>query len=642
MCGIAGFNGNFDKLLLRRMADSIRTRGPDNVGLLYLNKAHVGLAHTRLSIIDLSESANQPMLSNCGKVTIVFNGEIYNYRELRDGLKDEGYVFKTLGDTEVLLNMYLKYGIDLLAKLNGMFAIAIYDSRIQKTFIARDGQGVKPLYYTSTAKGFLFASELKALLQEPSVDREINPEAVAAYLTYLWAPCPMTMLSGVHKLEQGHCLCVVEGKIVDKWEFYDYPYDLDISQLSAVEAVRETALKVENAVRSQLVADVPVGAFLSGGLDSSAVVAMAKKIEPDSEFPCYTINFKDDRLKKEGIVEDLPYAELVADHLGVKLHKLTVGADMIMDLEKILYHLDEPQADPAPLNAMYICELAKSQGIKVLLSGVGGDDIFTGYRRHYALQNEHYWNWLPIPARKLLKVSSSLFGSRNPSLRRVAKAFQYADLPQQERLVSYFYWIDPAVSKNLISDEYRSRLPIYTPQRQLISSLNKLPDNVSNLQKMLYLEQKHFLTDHNLNYTDKVSMAHGVEVRVPLLDPNLIAHALTLPDYFKQRGVTGKWIFKKSMEPYLPREVIYRPKTGFGAPLRFWIKNDLKHVVNEMLSDVSIKNRGLFNPVTVKKMIEDDRRGKSDYAYPIFALLCIEVWCRIFLDSSVPSLKSIN
>ena len=376
MCGIAGFLGDFDPSLLQKMGEALRTRGPDNIGTWYQGFGSVGLVHTRLSIIDLSESSNQPMQSACGRLVIVFNGEIYNYRELKKTLFNSGYQFRTSGDTEVIINMYLEYGISCLKRLKGIFALAIYDSKLGQTFVARDGQGIKPLYYSSTPSGFIFASELKALLQEGSVSREINPDAVAEYLTFLWAPTPSTMLKNVKKLEQGSYLSISRDGVISQYEFYDYPDSTRSSNLSATEAIEETRRRLEKAVSAQLVSDVPVGAFLSGGLDSSAVVALAKQVEPDLDLPCFTIEFAGDNFRREGSTEDLPYAKQVASHLGLPLHQVKVDPAMILDLEKMIFHLDEPQADLAPLNAMYICELARSQGVKVLLSGAGGDDIF--------------------------------------------------------------------------------------------------------------------------------------------------------------------------------------------------------------------------------------------------------------------------
>lgn len=638
MCGIAGFSGRFDSSVLWDMVKSIRARGPDNLSVWSDEPNGVGLAHARLSIIDLSESANQPMLSECGSVALVFNGEIYNYQSLRKGLESSGIRFRTNGDTEVLLNLYLRDGMSFLSSLNGIFAFAIFDSRTRRLFIARDGQGVKPLYFSESGKGVIFASEIKALLQELSVSRELSAEAIASYLTYLWSPGSATMLKHVFKLDPGFCMEISRGRIVRKWMFYDLPYDQRIIECSVDDAIHTTTKLLKDAVEAQLVSDVPLGAFLSGGLDSSAVVAMARQVAPEMDIPCFTIDFDDDRLRHEGMTEDLPYAEKVASHLGVKLHKVKVGSGMINDLEKMIFYLDEPQADPAPLNAFYICQMARSQGIKVLLSGTGGDDIFTGYRRHYALGKERYWDWMPLSLRHGLKKAGRLLPKSNPVFRRISKALQYADIAHPERLASYFYWIDPAQSFGLFSRDFQEQLRGYSPAAPLLKTLARVPADTHLLNKMLYLEGKHFLVDHNLNYTDKMSMASGVEVRVPLLDANLIAHAARLPVSLKQHGSVGKWIFKKSMEPYLPADVIYRPKTGFGAPLRYWMKNDLRPMLDEVLSEKSIRNRGIFEPQAVNRMRKMDLLGNEDFSYPIFSLVCIELWCRLFIDKAIPSL----
>ncbi len=637
MCGISGFIGDFDVKVLASMGKAIEFRGPDNTDIWFQPENRIGFVHTRLSIIDISEHANQPLWDASGSVVIIFNGEIYNYKALRKELLADGYKFNTASDTEVLVNLYLRDGFEMLPKLNGIFAFALWDARKCKLFIARDGQGVKPLYFSSSSKGVVFASEIKAILQEKSVDRTLDYEAINYHLTYLWAPTPHTMLKSVKKLEPGHALLIHDGQIEKKWKFYDLPYHQPIARLSEKDAIAGTLQRLTDAVRSQLVSDVPVGAFLSGGLDSSAVVALAKEAMPEKNIKCFTIDFNDNRLAKEGMTEDLPYAQRVAKHLGVELHTVTVGSDMIMDLEKMIYHLDEPQADPAPLNAMYICEMAKKQGIKVLLSGAGGDDIFTGYRRHYALSSEKYWSWLPKAERRWLKWVSSRLPKNHPLMRRIAKAFQYADLSGDERLVSYFYWMNPESTQKLYTEEFAACLKVKNPAKPLLKTLSNLPANTHILNKMLYLEGKHFLVDHNLNYTDKVGMAEGVEVRVPLLDPDLIDYVTSLPVNFKQRGREGKWIFKKAMEPYLPLDVIYRPKTGFGAPLRHWLNNDLRPLVDDVLSSESLSKRGIFNAQEVQKLISLDRLGLEDVSYPIFSLICIELWCRMFIDKPTPS-----
>jgi asparagine synthase (glutamine-hydrolysing) len=632
MCGIAGFAGRYDPSLLGRMNQVLGHRGPDDVGA-YFDPVHgIGLAHRRLSIIDLSPQGHQPMWDTTRTAVTVFNGEIYNYRELRDELIRDGVRFAGGSDTEVLVNLYLRDGERMLSRLNGIFAFAIWDTRSRTLFLARDGVGVKPLYYAETPSGFLFASELKALLCTQEVDRRLNEMALMHHLTYLWCPAPHTMVAAVKKLEPGHTLAVQDGKISRSSRFYDLPYDQPIECMSEADAVSRVRDALQLAVSRQMVADVPVGAFLSGGLDSSAVVRFAKDHALRDRLQCFTIGFRDDAASREGMTADLPYAQRVAKHLGVDLHTVEVGPEMADHLETMIYHLDEPQADPAPLNVLLISQLARQHGIKVLLSGAGGDDIFSGYRRHLALLQECYWAWLPRTARRGLSWASQLFPGSSPLGRRLGKAFRYADLAGDERLVSYFYWSAPSTIRSLYGPGLRAALGNSIPAEPLIATLRDLPPNTPPLNRMLYLEGKYFLPDHNLNYTDKMGMAAGVEIRVPLLDPDLISLATRLPTRFKQRGRTGKWIFKQAMEPDLPRDVIYRPKTGFGAPLRSWLRNELHELVEDVLSETSLKRRGLFDPAGVHTLIRQDRQGQIDGTYTIFSLVCMELWCRIFLD----------
>lgn len=635
MCAIAGFSGNFEPNLLEAMASRMAHRGPDDAGVLYNATHRIGLAHRRLSIIDLSPLGHQPMWDATGTVAIVFNGEIYNHLELKVELEREGFRFNSQSDTEVILNLYRKYGGSCLPRLNGIFALAIWDSRLKKLLIARDGVGVKPLYYTVVQQGVLFASELKSLLIAPGLDRSLDHRAVFNHLTYLWSPSPDTILKHVKKLEPGIAMEVAEGQIVRKWRFYDLPYDNPIAVMNENEAVTAVRNKVREAVNRQMIADVPVGAFLSGGLDSSAIVAFAREQVQDGKLQCFTIGFKEPGTTGEGFTDDLPYAQRVASHLGVDLHTIYVGPEMADKLEHMIYHLDEPQADPAALNALFICQLARQHGIKVLLSGAGGDDIFTGYRRHYAVQQERFWRWLPASSRGLLSAVASRLQPSSPLTRRLAKAFQYAGLNGDARIASYFNWATPSMVMSLASPEWRHQVSQFVSANPLLAALGELPNQTSTLNRMLYLEGKFFLADHNLNYTDKMGMAVGVEVRVPLLDLELIDLATRMPDRYKQRGSVGKWVFKKAMEPFLPLDVIYRPKTGFGVPLRAWLQTRLKDLMTDLLSSESLRSRGLFSPAGVHTLIQQDRAGRIDGTYTIFALMCIELWCRRFIDSPV-------
>jgi asparagine synthase (glutamine-hydrolysing) len=637
MCGIAGFFGSFDGSLLERMGASLAHRGPDDAGLCVLPERQIGLAHRRLSIIDLSPGGHQPMWDASGTVAITYNGEIYNYRELRKELVEDGFAFRSESDTEVVLQLYLRDGPGLLTALNGIFAFAIWDARSGSLLLARDHLGVKPLYYARTPAGFLFASELKALLESPAVDRSLDLRSVDHHLHYLWNPSPRTMLRGVSKLEPGCALLVREREVERHWRFWDLPYDRPLEPMSEREAIERVREQVGLSVRRQMVADVPVGAFLSGGLDSSSVVAFAREAA-GGPLRCFTIGFSDPAARKEGMAEDLPHARRVAEHLGVDLETVWVGPEMVEELPRMLFHLDEPQNDPAPINALLICRLAREHGMKVLLSGAGGDDLFTGYRRHTALLQERYWGWLPAGGRRALAHAASQLGVGTELGRRLAKAFQYADLSGDARLVSYFYWIPPNLLDDVYHPDVRRELAGGSAADALLEALARLPASVPALNRMLYLEGKFFLPDHNLNYTDKMAMASGVEVRVPLIDPDLVALAARLPLRFKQRGATGKWVLREAMKPLLPREVLRRGKAGFGAPLRHWLRGPLRPTVDEVLSEASLAKRGIFDPRGVRRLVERDRAGAVDAAYAIFGLVCVELWCRMFVDPPAPRL----
>jgi asparagine synthase (glutamine-hydrolysing) len=638
MCGIAGFSGKFDPSLLEQMSNAIRHRGPDDADALYLSEDGVGLAHRRLSIIDLSSAGRQPMWDATRSVCIVYNGEVYNYRELRRELERDRFEFRNNTDTEVILNLYLRDGAAALSKLNGIFAFALWDARSRSLLLARDGLGVKPLYYAQTADGLVFASELKAVLQSPSVSRALDIDAVRQYTRFLWCPAPQTILQNVRKLLPGQAAWAVDGKVTKSWQYYDLPFDQEPHAFSDDDAISTTRAVIAHAVERQMVADVPVGAFLSGGLDSTAVVAFARQHEQAEPLRCFTIAFSEGKTAAEGVADDLPYARKAARHLGVHLDEVTVGPATMDDLAAMVYQLDEPQADLAPLNVGVIAKAARQAGIKVLLSGAGGDDIFSGYRRHQSLQLEPAWSWLPHPARAALRGLSQRVPTRHPTLRRAVKVFSQAHRSSDDRIASYFYWLDPEHGDALFEgDALRDARP--SSGDALLDCVQSLPADMPRLNKMLYLDTKFFLADHNLNYTDKLSMAHGVEVRVPLLDYEVVRHAGRLRVEDKQRGPTTKWVFRKAMEGILPRDVIYRPKAGFGVPLREWMSKGLMPLVDEVLSEKSLAARGIFSATAVRRLIDLDRRGAIDAAYPILSMACIELWCRRFLDAA-PSLTS--
>lgn len=645
MCGIIGFNwqpdikwpgkGSGPGATLSTGVETLRHRGPDDSGTFLEASQGIALGHTRLAILDLSSAGRQPMHAEDGAVTIVFNGEIYNFRKLRSDLVQRGWKFRGTSDTEVLLKLYLDQGQAMLAQLNGIFALAIWDSRRNGLFVARDAFGVKPLYFHTAPGFFAFGSEIKSIL--PVVgDRQLDVSALNRYLTFLWCPGDQTPLQTVKKLAPGTAMWVKDGKIDQAFSWYQLPaFDPAPTPVPDVgEAIDGTISHLRDAVHRQMVADVPLGAFLSGGLDSSAIAVFAREHTPNLR--CFTIEVRGGY--GGGTTDDLPYAKRVANHLELPLEVVTIDASrMANDLEEMIWQLDEPLADPAPLNVLYISQLAKNFDMKVLLSGAGGDDIFSGYRRHFAMQFDPVIQFLPRQLRRSLELMTQKLNQRRPLLRRVTKFFDGASLEGDKRIANYFRWVRRSDLAALYSQEFKAELGAQRAEEPLYQFLDAIPSNVPALERMLALEQRFFLTDHNLNYTDKMAMVAGVEARVPFLDPDLVKFASRIPTRYKQRGKEGKWILKKAMESYLPKDVIYRPKTGFGAPLRHWLTSELKELVLDVLSIDSLRSRGLFNPEAVHRLIRQNEQGEIDASYTIFSLLAIEIWCRRFLDQTKPS-----
>ena len=641
MCGIYGVIG-----AMRSPAaglSALSHRGPDGLHSWQDEAAGVWLGHARLAIIDPTAAGDQPMVSPNGRFVMVYNGEIYNFLELRVELEEAGETFVSHCDSEVLLRLFARQGRDCFTRLRGIFAAAFWDRASNTLTVVRDSMGVKPFYWVGEQHRFAFASELKSLVRAGDVVPRVNPRAVLRLLGLLWSPGEETIVAGVHKLLPGQYMEVRLGAGAPVAVRYADPARPAETKSAAKvdDLVAQTRAMVEQAVQRQLISDVPLGAFLSGGLDSSAIVAFAARNRTGpGKLRCFSIEVKAKELGGEGFAEDLPYARKVAGALDVDLDVVTADERIMDRLPEMIYHLDEPTPDPSALNTLLIAELARANGIKVLLSGTGGDDIFTGYRRHFALMQERTWGWLPQAARRGLTAATGLPPQRHPMLRRIAKAFRHADQPETERLLAYFLWLDADSITNLLSRDLRAQIEdndLFTPMRE---TLGRLPDGTAPLDRMLYLECNHFLADHNLNYADKMAMACGVETRVPLLDEDLVRFAGTIPLDLKQRGRTGKWIFKKAMEGILPNEVIYRPKTGFGVPLRQWLNGPLRPLVERTLAHEALKARGLFDPDAVDALLRGLFAGTNDAGYTVFALMCIELWCQQFIDGDFPPDKS--
>lgn len=631
MCGIVGYSTLNAKISLVQALFTLNHRGPDGHGEYYDGVNGVGLGHTRLSIVDLAETGKQPMRRSADGLVITYNGELYDYRALRDDLIASGEIFHGSSDTEVLLALLETKGMGVISELNGIFAFAIHDPQSGILTVVRDAFGVKPLYYAETSGGFYFSSEVRGLVAMGVIALEPSPEVVALHLTYLWNPCSSLVSPNIRKLGPGEALSVRLGRVERHWRWYRPPALRPVPvKANASIMARQTAEHLRRAVHRQMVADVPVGAFLSGGLDSSSVVAFAREQVPDIQ--CFTI--ENIGGAEPGMTDDLPFARSAASKMGVPLEVVQVDSEsMVKDLMAMVEQLEEPLADPACLNVLYISRIARDRGIKVLLSGAGGDDLFTGYRRHRAVTLDRWINRMPRPLRLGISSMSRLLPTSIPLYRRLRKLLDGLHLNLDDRLINYFVWTARRDLLELLTIDFREAVREYDLAATLRSYLEDMPESADPIDRILALEQRYFLTDHNLLYTDKMSMATSVEVRVPFLDSELSSFAATIPACFKQHGQVGKWILKKAMEPYLPREIIYRPKSGFGAPLRRWMQGELRVLMDDLLSYDSISRRGIFDAKGVAKLVEADSRGRIDSSYTILSIMCIELWCRAFRDN---------
>ena len=625
MCGIVGIINPEASQMIERSTDMVSHRGPDDKGIYTFENLAFG--HRRLAIMDLNPLGHQPMTSKDGRYTILFNGEIYNHLELRKEILPD-FEFKGTSDTETILYAYIKIGEHLFPKLNGIFALAIFDNHSKELIIVRDQFGIKPLYFYHKEGNFYFASELKSLLGL-NIDKSIDHNAFSHYLYFLYSPGEQTPFLHVKKMKPGHVIRfnIENPSAYIYQQFYDIPFEGKYTDKSQDELVKEVDAHLTKALERQLLSDVPVGFFLSGGLDSSAMVALARKLYPDKKINTYTI---DTGGGFDGFEDDLKYAKIVAKHLNVELDILKTEIDVVKDFDKMIWHLDEPQADAAPLNVLAICERAREKGDVVLLGGTAGDDLFSGYRRHQALNYEGLFRSVPGIGWKMANSLLNVFPAQNSFIRRSKKLIADAHLEADERIAKYFGWINHIEIIELFNDDLKESIRKEAPHQLLMRTLQDIPQEKNELNKMLYLEMKYFLTDHNLNYTDKMSMAHGVEVRVPFLDLDLVNFSTTIPPQFKMKGNETKYILKKTMEKYLPKEVIYRKKTGFGAPVRKWITKDLSKMIEERLSEDSLAQWGIFDYKKVHKLIEKNKSGQIDASYTIWALLAIQSWLNQF------------
>jgi asparagine synthase (glutamine-hydrolysing) len=624
MCGIAGFIGPWPRALAAAMSDALAHRGPDGAGVFHDPAAQITLAHRRLSIIDLSESGAQPMHHASGRFTITYNGEIYNYRELRAELAADGVTFRGASDTEVLLALYARDGAKCVERLNGIFAFAVWDAERRALFLARDHLGVKPLYYAALPQGFLFASELKALTLCPDLPRALDPAAVADHVGFLWTAGEATMLKAVRKLRPG-CTLTVDRNRMRIERFYRVPVATDHVRADA----DELTARIDAVVKDQMVADVEVGALLSGGVDSSAIVAAMCRATDPGRITTFCAAVPKTGSAVDNFGDDQHFARIIAQTLGVKLIEVPTDADLFGALGDMLWQLDEPTADFAALQTYLLAKEARNNGIKVLLSGVGGDDLFTGYGRHTGALI--YAKLARVPG--LRPLAASLLRPLAPTTmigRRLQRIGELLSLPEDRMLVEAMSYsaVRAEQRRGVLAPGLRGVLAEDGIPAPLRESLDRTRDR-HPVERFLDLELNAFMPDHNLNYTDKMAMQAGVEVRVPLIDHRLVDYAMRIPIGAKIDLRQTKKILRGSQAARLPAEILTRPKQGFGVPLRAWLSGPARGMLEELTAPEVVAARGLFDPGAVAVLKRDFYARRVDSAFTLFPLMAIELWCRM-------------
>jgi len=627
VCGIAGCYQQADgQRLVDIMTDRIAHRGPDAAGSWKHEDGRVAvqLGHRRLSIIDLSTAADQP-LSKDG-MTLVYNGELYNYRTLRAELIVRGVRFVTESDTEVVLEAWRYWGPDALLRFRGMFAFALFDERTGELVLVRDPLGIKPLYYLRRGDGAVFASELKALVAAVGSELRMEPGALVASMLYYWLPEQRCAIDGVQKLPGGSWARLRPD---GSFSVQSYWRVSDVAAEAAAGPPADLRSVIEESVTLHLVADVPVSSFLSGGLDSSIVTVLAHQAE--SEIDAYTITFRPEDQRLEAMPDDAIYARKVAAGFGIRLHEIEISPDIVDLLPRIVDVLDEPIGDPAAINTLLMCQAARERGVKVILSGMGADELFGGYRKHLACVLASNYHRVPAgvrhgvvrPAVDRLPVSAAGRGLRYA---RWAKRFlTFAELPEEPRFRRSYTLYDPSELAALISPDLDRYVGQVISEHSDIYHDNSLQDQVN---RMCLADARMFLPGLNLNYTDRASMAASVEVRVPFVDPVVAQAAFSIDGSAKIRRRQGKVALKQAAESWLPHEIAHRPKASFSAPLRAWVRTDLQEVIHDVLAGGELVQSGMIRQGALQRLIQEENDGREDRSKQIWQLLTLELWYR--------------
>ncbi|MEO8391393.1 MAG: asparagine synthase (glutamine-hydrolyzing) [Chloroflexota bacterium] len=624
MCGICGVyqydrSEAVERAILGDMLQAIRHRGPDDEGTYFDGNLAFGMR--RLSIIDLS-GGQQPMYNEDGSIVVVYNGEIYNFQALADDLKRRGHVFKSVCDTEVLVHLYEEYGVDCVTHLRGMFGFAIWDSHYRRLLIARDHLGVKPMYYTQRDHRLVFGSEIKALLQHPDVHAALNLEGLSEFLSLRYVPAPQTMFEGIFALPPGHLLLCDENGITVQ-PYWDVVYNTDQPQHTEAEYTERLESLLDESVKMQLMSDVPFGAFLSGGIDSSTIVALMSR-HLNTPVKTFSVGFKGEGEE----LSELPYARMVAEQYQTDHHEVLLEAHDLIDLsEKIVWHLDQPIGDQATMANYMVARLA-SQHVKMVLTGEGGDELFGGYARYAGERFSPLFKNIPSPLRSLALDTAG----RIPGLRK-AKIGLYALCQPGEaaRLSNWFPLFNRTQKQALLSDELIRTIDADCSEEVFAQQLQRT-NAKDPLSRMLYVDTKLWLPDDLLARGDKTSMATSLEARVPLLDYKLVEFAATVPSHLKVKGMARKYLLKQVSAKMLPKEIIHRKKQGFPIPISQWFRKEANSFLRDHLCSATFKQRGLFNQSYVDRLLHEHETQFADHGLLLWGLLNVELWHRLYID----------
>ena len=620
MCGITGFSWS-DQELVTRMTQKLAHRGPDQHGI-YTDEL-ISLGHRRLSILDLSEHGRQPMSNKDNSIWIVYNGEIYNFQQLRRTLEGKGYNFHSGTDTEVIIYAYEEYGPACMEMFNGMFAFAIWDKNKRELILARDRLGIKPLYYYLNNGKLVFASEIKAIIESPEVDRKINPQSLYNYVGYEFVPAPDTIFQHIHKLPPGHYLRYREGK-TELTQYWDLKFATEVQPTAYYEEKMRYLL--EDSVRQRLISDVPLGVFLSGGLDSSTVVAMMDrcKVEPIQTF---ALGYDDPSFS------ELDYAEYMASQLKTQHQVLMIDPITPELLETAVWHLDEPMTDLSTIPFYLICKKAREH-VTVCLSGEGGDEVLVGYDRFKASKGHSYYSLIPEPIRRQLigpLVNALPDQPQKKGAINILKRFiQGGLLPDEGEHMRWQYFGMPEHDQELFAEDILAKISRdpFAPIRNQVAGCN----SNKRLDREIYIDLKYTMPDSPLMKVDKMSMAHGLEVRVPLLDHRFVEFCATIPSDLKLKGFTTKAIFRSAMKGILPDKIRLRGKQGYSLPIKNWLRQELRDYMTELLTSSPLMKEA-FNINYIQQLIQEHMEYRANHNHILWALINLALWHRLFVES---------